>query len=541
MRLALLLLLALGCEDDNAAGEAAPDANERAEDAGTVDGALPPGAVCAEGQTRCIEGRIASCLEGTAWLAEDCPEREICADGACVEFTCQNGERRCFEGGVQACVDGAWGGSEDCDAEQSCRDGVCLARSCEPGETACGQAVVLTCDEAGLGWSREPCEGRCLDGECVEAGGDCPPGQVLCGPEGRFECQEGGFVLEPCADGEACFEGACVACVRDADCAEGVCEDGSCVPAPLQVLTDRLPAAQVDQPYLIELEAAGGRPAYTWSLAEGAALPEGLALLENGSLDGAPTEAGEFPFEVVVRDSVEGEASAELRLVVHAEGLVISTESPLPAAEEGEAYALDFEALGGEEPYGWLIVEGALPAGLNLGAAGEVRGTPNEIGRFEFTLRVVDAANPPNFAEKPFVLEVEVAPLRIVGEQTFDLFITQIVVLPVITVVQDIPIPYDTRLQARGGLRPHTWVETPIPDGLRRFIPQSGLPEGLTLEEDGRLHGAVVDTAQVIAVPIPFTMINLTGFFFFAEVRDSQEVPDADSAIFLLPTLPIGG
>ncbi len=554
MRTIACFALALLACDDDASVDDGPDIQVREADASMNDGGgggggvVPPGGVCAPGETVCVDGKLRTCIDdATGWLVEACADGEICADGACVELDCTPGQRRCAEdGGWQQCADdgGAWGEATPCPEARVCLEGVCLEQNCEPGERACADKVVLICDDDGLHWSREPCEERCVDGECAEAAGaDCPPGRVLCGPEGLVACAEDGqsWVETPCPDGQACFEGGCVACVRDADCpGGGICFDGECGAPPLVIITDVLPPAQLDVPYLIELEAANGSPPYRWEVTEGA-LPAGVELLPEGSLTGSPSEAGAFVFTAQVTDLANGTDQIELTLTVLPEGLVIATESPLPDAEEGEPYEVAFEALGGVAPYGWLVVDGALPGGLRLGADGVLSGTPNEIGVFEFTMRVVDAGDPPGFAEKAFRLTVEVAPLVIVADQIFDLFVTRVVVLPTITVVEGIPIPYRTQLTARGGLRPYHWAEIPIPAGLRGFIPNSGIPDGLQLDEDGALHGAVDDTSAVIELQIPFTMIRLTGFFFMAEVSDSQDVADSAQAIFLMPTLPIGG
>ncbi len=555
MRRILLLTIGLaalaGCEGSTGStdpAERGPDAALRG-DAGTGDAGLPPGHICAVGESRCVDGLLRTCLEdGTGWLAERCGEASACLDGACVDLVCAPGARECVEGGVRTCAaDGAaWSEPTPCDAGETCLEGVCLEPTCTVGETACADKVLLTCDADGIHWTRTPCAAgeQCVNGACrrVIGGGDCPAGEVLCGPEGIFECGEDGtsWIETPCAEGEACFQGRCVACVRDADCADGgACDDGRCVAAPLAVATDELPPGQVGAEYAFQLEAVNGTPPYRWSLADGE-LPRGLALVGEGALSGTPLEAGERVLRFAVQDEAGARAEAELRLRVHGEGLVISTDR-LPAGEEGDDYAVQFEAVGGEAPYGWFIVEGALPAGLALGADGRLAGTPTEVGSFDFRLRAVDASTPPAFAEKDFRLEVRIAPLRVTGDQMFDLFITKVVVLPTITVVPNIPIPYDTRLQARGGLRPYHWREEPLDPNLARFVPQSGIPDGLVLEEDGRLHGAVVDPAQIISVTIPFTMIELTGFFFVGRVADSQDVPVSDQAIFLLPTLPIGG
>ena len=49
-------------------------------------------------------------------------------------------------------------------------------------------------------------------------------------------------------------------------------------------------------------------------------------------------------------------------------------------------------AAGGVPPYTWEISEGALPAGLSMTPAGQVTGTPANLGSFLFTLRVADSS-----------------------------------------------------------------------------------------------------------------------------------------------------
>ncbi|MCA9537617.1 MAG: hypothetical protein KC620_01940 [Myxococcales bacterium] len=503
---------------------------------------------CTPGETRCDEeGRLRTCLEpGDAWLVERCADGDLCYEGECRTLLCEPGARECFEGGVRACaLDGtSFGDATPCADDETCYDGVCLSRTCTPGERACGEGVVLTCAEDGLGWDRSPCGGAnvCLDGECRQppGGPSCEPGQVLCGPEGIFTCPPAGdgFLLTPCRDGAVCFDGRCVHCLRDRDCPdEQSCTDGECGPPALRVVTDALPPGQVGAPYAAALEARFGTPPYRWALIDGV-MPRGVALNAAGELAGTPVRTGEHPLRVQVTDDAGETAIADLLLLIFPGGLSIAT-GELPAAEEGLPYEAQLEAVGGSPPYGWLIVGGALPAGLDLGANGRIAGTPSEIGGFDLRFRVVDASTPPQAAEAELYLEVEVAPLEITADQSFDLFGIRVVTLPTLTIIGGNPLPYDTNLTARGGLRPYSWAETDLPDNLARFIPQAGLPDGLVLAEDGHLSGIVADLSQVIEVAIPFTQINLTGFFFTAEVRDSQRVADTDSAIFLLPTLPL--
>jgi hypothetical protein len=72
-----------------------------------------------------------------------------------------------------------------------------------------------------------------------------------------------------------------------------------------------------------------------------------------------------------------------------AAALTITTVSPLPSGTVGTAYNQLLEAAGGTAPYSWSVTAGALPAGLNLSAAGVVSGTPTAAGTFNFTAQVV--------------------------------------------------------------------------------------------------------------------------------------------------------
>ncbi len=539
---ALLGLALAGCFED---AETEPEG-------GGVDSGLPPGQICIPETTECdAEGRRRTCLEaGDGWLVERCEGMATCIDGACVEQICAPYLTRCAdESTVETCAaDGtAYIEPRACAEGERCADGRCLPPICTPGEVLCGADVILTCAEDGATWDRAPCAAgeRCVDGACApppDPPASCEPGEVLCGRTAVYTCAEDGssFVEVPCQPEEVCFEGDCIACVRDSDCRarDRACVDGQCVEPPLRVATGELPPGQVDTPYEAALEALFGTPPYTWSLADGM-LPRGVGLNGEGLVRGVPQEAGEFPVRFRVTDDARGSATADLVLTVVGSGLSIVT-AELPEAEEGFAYEAQLEALGGVDPYGWLITQGALPAGLQLTADGRISGTPSEIGPFPLTARVVDAGDPPQAAERELVLNVAVAPLEIVAEQILDLFFTRVVTLPTLTVIGGNPLPYDTQLAAQGGLRPYTWVETELDENLRQFVPQAGIPEGLMFAEDGRLSGIVASFDQQIEVEIPFTGIVLTGFFFTAEVSDSQENPDSDSAIFLLPTLPLG-
>ena len=103
-----------------------------------------------------------------------------------------------------------------------------------------------------------------------------------------------------------------------------------------------------------------------------------------------------------------------------------------------------------------------------------------------------------------------------------------------------IPIPYSTQLEAKGGVKPYHWSEQPMPGFVEFLIANGGLPDGLTLEDDGELQGSSNDADEVVSISIPFTGIALTGYFFMGEVKDSKDPQDSDSAIYLIPTIPVG-
>jgi hypothetical protein len=292
-------------------------------------------------------------------------------------------------------------------------------------------------------------------------------------------------------------------------------------------------------PYGLPLVSHGGVAPWTWSLSQGV-LPDGILLSPDGKIAGVATKVGTQSFAVAVKDGAGNSAEAILVLEVKGGGLVITTTSPLPKATEGKAYNVQIEATGGEKPYFFGLVAGKLPAGIGLSADGVVAGTPSEDGTFSFDLKVLDNAQTPATTTRTFELPVSLAPLNIVGAQQIDLFIIKIIVLPLIIVVNNIPVPYSNNLEATGGKKPYSWVEVPLPGAVKSFIPNAGLPKGLSLDKNGKISGSVTDPKLAVKVAVPLTQISLEGFFFAAEVSDSQSPAKTKTAMFIIPTAPIG-
>ncbi|MHC4487091.1 MAG: PQQ-dependent sugar dehydrogenase [Planctomycetota bacterium] len=84
---------------------------------------------------------------------------------------------------------------------------------------------------------------------------------------------------------------------------------------PLAIQTNSLPDAPVNQNYSQTLQASGGRPPYTWTIASGG-LPPGLGLNPNGSISGTPTQQWYYPFEVQVTDTDNISDSRSLSIAV---------------------------------------------------------------------------------------------------------------------------------------------------------------------------------------------------------------------------------
>lgn len=231
-------------------------------------------------------------------------------------------------------------------------------------------------------------------------------------------------------------------------------------PAPLSVLTGALPAGRVAEPYQTSIGALGGLPPYSFSLASGA-LPPGVSLLGNGTLQGTPAAPGEFAFTVRVEDSKGSTATGSFQILVRPAPLVILT-SALPAGTTASAYSVTLAASGGVTPYAWTLASGSLPSGLTLDpATGTISGTPAATGEFPVTVTVTDAQGAA--ASGSLVIRI-FEPLRILTTA-----------LPEGTE----GVAYQAQLQAAGGAPPYV------------FSVLSGeLPGGLALAGDGSISGA---------------------------------------------------
>ncbi len=86
--------------------------------------------------------------------------------------------------------------------------------------------------------------------------------------------------------------------------------------SPLSIVSSTIPDAHVGAPYSVFLVRAGGTGPYEWDVVSGSP-PSGMSLSTAGELNGVPMTAGDYSFEVRVRDA--GGQSASSSLMLHVE------------------------------------------------------------------------------------------------------------------------------------------------------------------------------------------------------------------------------
>lgn len=237
-------------------------------------------------------------------------------------------------------------------------------------------------------------------------------------------------------------------------------------PDPLEVVTTRLPDGQEGTPYAQTLNASGGVPAVTWSVAQGN-LPNGLALAADGRLSGTPTEFGGFEFAALVSDSEDTQAQRTLQLFVASLDPMIET-STVPKARIAQLFEVRFAADGGTPPYTWNVSTGNLPMGLSLASDGVLAGTPSEAGDFTFSVRAEDSA-----------------------QRTDEASFTLVVIPPLLIATTALPQvirgrPYDESIIATGGVPPYSWS-----------MRTGTLPTGLMFDAlQGRVHGTTTEAGD---------------------------------------------
>jgi Putative Ig domain len=240
-------------------------------------------------------------------------------------------------------------------------------------------------------------------------------------------------------------------------------------PFKLSITTAKLPMGVVGLDYHQILKAAGLEGNPNWKIDSGD-LPPGLEVEEEGVVVGIPKESGEWLFTILVVDEKGNIDRKEFRLLIRQataeeEAAILSiVTNSIPEGFLGRAYLQNIECKGGEPPYRWTLSSGVLPELIQVNQqSGVLYGTPREVGKFSFTLRLTDSAE--MFVEKNFILEIKEGTIEIVTAA-----------LPPASKGEK----YSLTFRAQGGVVPYRWdmVTGHPPEGLR-FDPERGVLSGI--------------------------------------------------------------
>lgn len=223
----------------------------------------------------------------------------------------------------------------------------------------------------------------------------------------------------------------------------------------LRITTESLPGGNQAESYSAVVEAAGGAPPYTFSVAAGS-LPPGVSLGNDGRIAGTPTQAGAFTVTVQAADRGNRTARRQFTITIVA-SLRLLPES-LPNGTVGRSYTASLSAEGGQPGYVFAI-SGDLPPGVAF-AGGAFSGTPTRAGTFNLTGQVTDARG--RVATRQYSLVIAPPPpLTVSGSPGGG----------------TVGVAYAAaQFSASGGVPPYSFSA-------------SGLPPGLTLSSDGLLSG----------------------------------------------------
>ena len=168
-------------------------------------------------------------------------------------------------------------------------------------------------------------------------------------------------------------------------------------PPAFLMIMPTAPAAKVGVPFMLMPTVSGAMGSVTWSLVEGT-LPPGVGLnVFSGTIAGTPSSWGAFSALVQAQDSwAVPRIDAEWATITVAPTTLAISTTALPSGTIHSSYQAVLTATGGTGLTTWTLTNGALPAGLTLGANGAISGTPTALGAFSITVRAQDANWPGN-------------------------------------------------------------------------------------------------------------------------------------------------
>jgi large repetitive protein len=279
------------------------------------------------------------------------------------------------------------------------------------------------------------------------------------------------------------------------------------------------PAAQVGQPYSLQLRALAGCDIYRWEITNGG-LPAGLSLSSSGAISGTPTASGQTTPWITVHDLLPSEGGnswcggdnhSERQFVFSASpGLSIQNQS-VPGGTIGQSYSVTFTALsltntnpvqGSPASATWSIQSGSLPAGVTLSSAGVLSGTPTTEGSYTFVVRAVGGGGASDTETETLTVRQPLTvstPLNARAQAS----------------KSEVGVPFTATLTAAGGSGTYTWAVT-----------SGTLPSGVTLDPNGTVSGTPIEAGR---------------FTFVSKATDSEgRSANASSTIVVAAKLRLG-
>jgi alpha-tubulin suppressor-like RCC1 family protein len=159
---------------------------------------------------------------------------------------------------------------------------------------------------------------------------------------------------------------------------------------------ENLPNGKVSLSYTQNLSVTGGKPPYTFVLANGSTLPPGLSLNNStGVISGRPTTAGTSNFTITASDSGTPKNTKDrtFTLTIDPMDALVWTIDPAPASGKvAFAYSANLSAAsGGSGNYSYSVNASTLPLGLSFNATTRtISGTPTEARTFNVSFTVRD-------------------------------------------------------------------------------------------------------------------------------------------------------
>ena len=226
-------------------------------------------------------------------------------------------------------------------------------------------------------------------------------------------------------------------------------------PSQLVVTTTSLPSVLQGQSDTQTLEASGGTPPYSWSVATNlGSFPPGMILSTAGVLSGTLTQFGSYLLVVQVKDSGSPAqtATGKMTFVVAAPLSITPNFAVIPSGINiGTSFTDGQNATGGIGPYSWSLQAGSgpMPQGWSLtpstfaqnGLLAFLGGTATSSGTYTFTVQLSDPGPPAQTATKTY--SVTITNNLLIGNQG--------------TLLAVVSKPFDTTLVAYGGTPPYTW------------------------------------------------------------------------------------